>query len=113
MSIALGQAQRFNNLLRATPGMSKRILAIRLRDLEREGFISRAEHNQGYTRWELTKKGADVLPVVLTWIRFRSKWQTSKESSAEGPRSLGDTFEVSYLDERHPGGTEANLVTRR
>lgn len=44
MNIALGRAERFNELLRASDGRSKRILAMRLRELETHGYIARAEY---------------------------------------------------------------------
>ncbi len=96
MHIALGRAQRFNELLRATPGMSKRILALRLRDLERNGFLVRAEQRPGYLRWQLAEKGADVVPVLLTLLHFGAKWRQ------EGPPPIGEagssarTFQVAY-----------------
>ena len=96
MTIALGQAQRFNTLLRTTPGMSKRILAMRLRDLEQDGFIDRAEQGRGYTRWQITQKGADVLPVLLTLVQFGVKWGGAARSPAEAPASWGPAFEVTY-----------------
>lgn len=96
MNIALGQAQRFNELLRKTPGMSKRILAMRLDELERNGFITRAERRRGYIRWQLTAKGADVLPVLLTLIHFASKWRLPSGSPEGSPPSLGQAFEITY-----------------
>jgi len=99
MNIALARAQRFNELLRATPGMSKRILAMRLRELEADGFIFRAEQDRQHTRWQLTRKGADVLPVLLTLIHFGSKRHTPGDPSAE---PLGSTFKVSYGARRRP-----------
>jgi DNA-binding HxlR family transcriptional regulator len=96
MNIALSQAQRFNELLRSSPGMSKRILAMRLRELEQNGFIFRAEQSRAYTRWRLTQKGADALPVLLTLIHFGSKWRSGAESLPGGAAPLGPTFDVSY-----------------
>ncbi len=94
MNIALSRAQRFNALLRSTPGMSKRILAMRLNDLERDGFIARAERSPGYTRWQLTPKGADILPVLLTLIHFGSRWNVP--AGPTGAEGLGREFQVSY-----------------
>ncbi len=71
-------------MLRSSPGMSKRILAMRLRELEGSGFIARAEQRRGYIRWQLTPKGGDVLPVLLTLIHFESKWRV-RESPSGGP----------------------------
>ncbi len=108
MRIALSEAQRFNELLRKTPGMSKRILAMRLNELERDGFICRAEQSRGYTRWQLTPKGADVLPVLLTLIHFGSKWRIPDATAAEAPLAGGNTFNVSYI--RRSTGKTANTA---
>ena len=93
MNIAFGRAKRFNELRRLTPGMSKRILAIRLRELESNGFLSRSELGKGHIAWRITPKGADVLPVLLTLIHFGSKWH-----EGGSPLSSDDsrTFEISF-----------------
>jgi DNA-binding HxlR family transcriptional regulator len=109
MNIALGQAQRFNELLRTTPGMSKRILAMRLAELERNGFIVRAEQTRAFTRWQLAQKGADVLPVLLTLIHFGSKWNPRGVSAEGEPRPMGPTFDVTYL----PGPPAGHAGRRR
>jgi DNA-binding HxlR family transcriptional regulator len=93
MNIALGRAQRFNELLRSSPGMSKRILAMRLRELELNGFITRAERRRAFTKWHITAKGADVLPVLLTLIHFGSKWQSGGTPLSGGTDGL---FEISF-----------------
>jgi DNA-binding HxlR family transcriptional regulator len=96
MNIALSRAQRFNEMLRSNPGMSKRILALRLRELENQGFIRRAEQRRAYTKWELTQKGADVLPVLLTLIHFGSKWREDPGSPVTPSSTLSSSFDVSY-----------------
>ncbi len=93
-NIAIGRAQRFNDLRRQSPGMSKRILAMRLRELEASGFIARAEQHRGYTLWHLTPKGADVLPVILTLLHFGSKWGEPGRSPEGAARPWGRDFEV-------------------
>lgn len=110
MTIALGQAQRFNRILRATPGMSKRILAMRLRELEREGFLTRAGEDAG---WELTQKGADILPVVLTLIQFSSKWRAPGGPAARDRTTVHDAFAVSYVGGRGRNRPEASRTTGR
>jgi DNA-binding HxlR family transcriptional regulator len=92
MHIALGRARRFNEMLRLSPGMSKRILAMRLRELETGGFLTRAEQRRGYTSWQVTAKGADVLPVLLTLIHFGSKW---RDPNARSMKGKGQPFEVT------------------
>jgi DNA-binding HxlR family transcriptional regulator len=93
MNIALGRAKRFNELLRLTPGMSKRILAMRLRELESNGFITRSEQGRSHTRWQITPKGADVLPVLLTLIHFGSKW---REGGSPLDGGQDQTFEITF-----------------
>ena len=95
--IALFQAQRFNEMIRTTPGMSKRVLSRRLMELERGGFIFREEQRLKYTRWQLTEKGRDVLPVLLTLVRLGAKWYPQKVFSDRQPRPLSAIFEKTYV----------------
>jgi DNA-binding HxlR family transcriptional regulator len=108
MNIALSRAQRFNEMLRSVPGMSKRILALRLSQLERDGYISRAEQRRGLTRWQLTQKGGDVLPVLLTLIHFGSKWNPRGDATGSTSATLESRFDVMFHRgpaRRAPGGS--------
>jgi DNA-binding HxlR family transcriptional regulator len=106
-NIALYRAQRYTEMLRATRGMSKRVLTNRLNELERAGFIVREESRRGYVRWELTEKGADVMPVLLTLVEFGSKWHASEVFADKRPRPLEAIFDESYVREtmRRPPGS--------
>ncbi len=95
--IALFQAQRFNQMLRATPGMSKRVLSLRLNELEREGYIARRHRAHKYTVWEVTLKGRDVLPVLMTLVEFGAKWHADQVFSDQQARSLYEIFDESYI----------------
>jgi DNA-binding HxlR family transcriptional regulator len=103
MNIALSRAQRYNELLRSTPGMSKRILAMRLKELEADGFIFRAEKDRSHTRWQLTQKGADVLPVLLTLIHFGSRRREMSGAAASSDNTIGSAFKITYGLRRSPG----------
>jgi DNA-binding HxlR family transcriptional regulator len=96
-SIALFHAQRFNDIRRAMPGLSKRLLSMRLAELERSGFIVRAETRRGYVRWELTEKGADVVPILLTMVEFGSRWYADEVFADGTPRALRQIFDESYI----------------
>jgi DNA-binding HxlR family transcriptional regulator len=96
MNIALGRARRFNEMRRAAPGMSKRILAIRLSELEKDGFISKEPHPNGHAEWSLAQKGIDVLPVLLTLIHFGARWRSASSGAGEAIRALPPTFRVAY-----------------
>jgi DNA-binding HxlR family transcriptional regulator len=70
---------------------------MRLTELERSGYILRAERTRAYTKWQLPQKGADVLPVLLTLIHFGSKWNTGTDSGGAQSPALGYNFDVTYL----------------
>jgi DNA-binding HxlR family transcriptional regulator len=93
MNIAFGRAQRFNELLRTAPGMSKRILAMRLRELESDGFLTQTKGPGSRPRWQITAKGADVLPVLLTLIHFGSRWHANGAPFGGG---TGKPLEVTF-----------------
>ena len=95
--IALYRAQRFNEMLRASPGLTKRTLSLRLNELERAGFIVRVERGPKYARWEATEKGRDVLPVLMTLVRFGSKWHAAEVFADQRPRTLTDIFDVGFV----------------
>jgi|SRR5579871_39783 len=96
-SIALFRANRYNEMVRAMPGLSKRLLSMRLAELERAGFIVRAEHRRGFVRWELTAKGADVVPILLTMVQFGAKWYADELFDNHSPHSLQEIFDEGYI----------------
>jgi DNA-binding HxlR family transcriptional regulator len=96
-SISLFRANRFNDMIRAMPGLSKRLLTMRLTELERAGFIVRAERRRGFVRWELTAKGADVVPILLTMVQFGAKWYADEVFEDQTVRPLGDIFDEGYI----------------
>jgi DNA-binding HxlR family transcriptional regulator len=96
-NIGLYRAQRFNEMLRITPGLSKRVLAMRLKELELGGFIRAVERGRNFTRWGLTEKGEDALPILMTLVHFGSKWYADQVFADRRPRSLSDVFESSYI----------------
>lgn len=96
-SIALFRANRYNDMLRAMPGLSKRLLSMRLKELELAGFIVRAETRRGYVRWELSEKGADVVPILLTMVQFGAKWYADEVFADRAARPLGQIFDEEYI----------------
>jgi DNA-binding HxlR family transcriptional regulator len=96
-NIGLYRVERFNDMLRITPGLTKRVLAMRLKELEQGGFIRAVERSRNYTRWGLTEKGKDALPILMTLVHFGSKWYAEEVFADRKPRTLGDVFESSYI----------------
>ncbi|MGA7924093.1 MAG: helix-turn-helix domain-containing protein [Thermoplasmata archaeon] len=95
--IGLYRVQRFNEMLRITPGLSKRVLAMRLKELAHGGFIRAEERGRSYTKWGLTEKGEDALPILMALVHFGSKWYAEEVFADRRARSLSDVFEAAYI----------------
>jgi DNA-binding HxlR family transcriptional regulator len=76
ISVMLSGPQGFNELLAAVPGLSDRLLAERLRELEKEGLVRRTVRPGPPVRvhYELTPAGESLKPVVDSLGRWAQKW---------------------------------------
>ncbi len=107
-NIALYRKQRFNDMLRITPGLTKRVLSMRLRELKRDGLIEVAEEGQDFKKWGLTEKGRDALPVLMSLVGFGSKWYAEMVFADKAPRPLKGVFDEAYV-KKVLGGLTAEL----
>ncbi len=96
-NIGLFGKHRFNEMLKVTPGLTKRVLSMRLKELERGGFIEVVEKDLNYSKWDLTQKGRDALPVLMTLVQFGSKHYADRVFEDKKPRALNDIFDESYI----------------
>jgi DNA-binding HxlR family transcriptional regulator len=71
-------------------GISRQVLAQRLRALVAEGILTREQYQSRPDRFEykLTAKGGDLLPVVLAMLRWSERWRP-QEARAERTELLG------------------------
>jgi DNA-binding HxlR family transcriptional regulator len=71
---------RFTALNKSIGNVTPRILSIRLRQLKAAGLIKKErDHTSGKTAiWQLTEKGTDLIPMLLEWVAFRSKWDAGR-----------------------------------
>ena len=69
-------ARRFKDLERSVTGISPTMLASRLRELERQGLVTRLCYNEIPPRVEyhLTDKGEEALPVVQALRTYGQRW---------------------------------------
>ena len=74
--IALLKIDRFNQIQRSIPGLTPRVLVLRLRELEKTGLIKPLviQAKPRRVRWELTKMGKDTIPTLMSLISFGAKW---------------------------------------
>ena len=63
-----GDRLRFSELLRHIPGISQRMLTLTLRQLERDGLVTRTVHAEVPPRveYELTERGETLIPIART-----------------------------------------------
>src|SRR3989441_13022983 len=71
--IGFRKIDRFNHLLESIPGLTPRVLSMRLKELERDGIIQTTEDQEVIVRWTLTEKGEDTLPMLTRLMAFGSK----------------------------------------
>ncbi len=95
--IGFRKIDRFNRLLESIPGLTPRVLSMRLKELDEEGIIERIEtHNSPMVvRWGLTEKGRDTLPILMRLIAFGSKWYPEVVFEDKTPRTLNELFTTS------------------
>ncbi len=80
---------RFTALRQAVPGISQRMLTLTLRNLERDGLLSRTAYAESPPRVEyaLTPLGLELLPPVLELAR----WALDNEEDIRANRAAYDT----------------------
>jgi DNA-binding HxlR family transcriptional regulator len=90
---------RFNRLLESIQGLTPRVLSMRLKELEESGYIECLEKRDSpmVVRWGLTEKGVDVLPILLQFVGFGSKWFADEVFDDKRPRTLNELFEPTAL----------------
>ena len=84
-------------MLKVTLGLTKRVLSMRLKELERGGFIEVGEKGLNYSKWYLTQRGRDTLPVLMALVQFGSKHYADHVFEDRKPRALNDIFDESYI----------------
>jgi DNA-binding HxlR family transcriptional regulator len=76
--------RRFSELEHSCAGISPRTLSERLRALEHDGILVRRSYPESPPRveYELTDKGADLLPIIAEMRRFGHAWLLDAEAAA-------------------------------
>lgn len=75
--------RRFNELRRAMGGVSQKSLTVTLRDLERDGFISRTAYATIPPRvdYMLTDLGVELLALADGWRQFANRHRPAVEAA--------------------------------
>jgi DNA-binding HxlR family transcriptional regulator len=93
--IGVRKINRFNRILDSIPGLTPRVLSMRLKELEKEGLIECIEKKKSSTMmvlWRLTEKGKDTLPILMQIVAFSSKWYADVIFEDKRPRRFSEIF---------------------
>jgi DNA-binding HxlR family transcriptional regulator len=72
VDVLAGRSARFGEVQRAIPGLSERLLAERLRELQAHGLVERASGSGRAVVYDLTPLGIRLLPAleeIRSWAR--------------------------------------------
>ena len=99
--LAVYKVERFNQFLASLPGISPKVLATRLRELERDGFIKKTVIKSDppmVVHWSLTEKGIDTVPIGMMLAGFGAKWHADIVFSDKKPRVMNEIFNQEGMD---------------
>ena len=78
-------SQRFSDIHRGVPLMSRSLLSRRLQELEQSGVVERTDSGRGYDLYTLTPAGAELGPIVVQLGTWGKQWTRSEMT----PQTLG------------------------
>jgi len=79
----LAGSQRFNDIHRGVPLMSRSLLSKRLKELEREGVVVRSQSLPGQPEYGLTEAGKELGPIVMQLGHWGKQWTKSHLSERD------------------------------
>lgn len=92
--IAMRKTERFSELMKTIPGITQRVLSMRLKELSEAGIITKIKDGGSprRVRWKLTEKGWDTLPILMSYISFGSKWYAERVFADQSPRKASQVY---------------------
>jgi len=92
--VAFFRAVTFRQILHNNPGMTPRVLSMRLRDLQKEGVIERVADpkDRRTAQYRLTAKGNDIVPILTAFIQYGIHHHADVVFKDEKPRRLETVF---------------------
>jgi DNA-binding HxlR family transcriptional regulator len=92
--IALLHINRFNQIRRSLPGLTSRVLIMRLHELEECGLIEAViiKDKPRVVEWVLTEKGKDTVPILKSIISFGAKWYADEVFEDGRARTMKEIY---------------------
>ncbi|MEE9164283.1 MAG: helix-turn-helix domain-containing protein [Thermoplasmata archaeon] len=84
----------FSRILRNNPGMTPRVLSMRLRDLREEGLIDRLVNPENLrdVRYRLSQQGKDAIPILTALIQYGIRHHADRVFRDRRPREIAEVF---------------------
>lgn len=80
LALARG-AERFTSITAAVPGLSARMLTVRLKQLDTAGLVERTvvPSTPVAVRYRLTPRGADLIAALQPVAAYVRRWETGRD----------------------------------
>lgn len=77
---------RFNELYRMHPGLTQKMLAQQLKELEHDGLVHRQQYNQipPKVEYSLTGQGQSLLPILKQMLEWGQAYVKSRSEAVPG-----------------------------
>ena len=81
---------RFNDIAASIPGLSDRLLSVRLRELEAAGIVeARIPEGRARAEYALTAKGRDLADVVVALEAWATRWKRNPKRRSDAGKAQG------------------------
>ncbi len=90
--VAIRGTVRFNQILKSSPRLTRRVLTKRLTELVKEGILAKRLDTEGNPYYVLTDSGQDVWPILTALMNFGIRRYPQKVFSDHRKRELADAY---------------------
>jgi DNA-binding HxlR family transcriptional regulator len=92
--VAFYRLVKFSQILKNNPGLTPRVLSLRLKDLQNDDLIERVSgpKDQRVVNYRLTKKGNDTIPILTGFIQYGVQYHSKRVFEDGEPRELADLY---------------------
>ncbi|MCI4325692.1 MAG: helix-turn-helix transcriptional regulator [Thermoplasmata archaeon] len=96
-AVAFYPGLKFTAIRRANPGLRQRTLSLRLKQMQREGLIERADGDARSSGYRLTTKGRDLWPVLSALFDYGIQHHADVVFVDGRPRTLAEVYPGSSV----------------
>lgn len=99
-NLLLLNQNRFNQFLESIEGVNPKTLSVRLREMEKDGLITRKIYPETPPRVEytITEKGLALSPIIMQMAEFSMKYCANDVFKDGKPRTLKQVFGTQVME---------------